>query len=999
MLALSPRPASALIGDALGLSPYWDWKTIESEHFRVTFPAELLDAARKTTNYYEEAHGFLSKALKWQPRSKVQIVVINNGDQANGLTSALGRLGMVIYVTPPEPFYSTNYYDDWLRLLVIHEYTHFLNMDATQNVYSFLRYIFGDLFLPNTLWPTWMLEGLAVYMETRYTHLGRGRSPLYEMILRAAVDENRLATSDHVTLDRLNGDYPFHPSGEIPYLFGYQLMNRVAQEPVKDELTADLDQPLANGEDALGTMSWRSAGRFPFFINGNLENITGKDWYTYWDEWVAETRARVQKQLARITSNPVTSYEKIEQEGLEALGTAASADGQWLAYTMSSPDRRTGLYLRNLGTGEVRRLSDKISGASMSFTPDSKWLLASSVHRVNLYYTWTDLAVYEVSSGNWRWLSDELRARDPDVSRDGTRVVFAISENSYTTLAVADLKRDDHGWPTLGSVRKLPTTGPYDRASTPKLSIDGQKIYYALHRNGRPAEELMAWDLDTDQTTTLISNGHMNRAPTVHPNGDLYFVSDLSGVDNLYRLDVNDLDRFQVKKTMKEVSPVARSPHPELATNLKTGLNFPTFGPTTGNDAPAYATVYSARGWNVSRIQLLKTAVDATDVSIDPPPAPRADEKSSNHAASIDYEARDYSAFPSLLPRQWTLLALPYLNGAYIQTEAAGFDAVDRHNYLVALGYNTSIPKLDYAAIYSNRSFGPTLTLLASERTTGINTNDLDIIDYTREENYTLTLALPIRWTFSGLTPTFGVNAGRTTAYIPGFNPTNGDVLARSLYVPSADLALYYSNAETSSLAVGNERGRSTAVGTRVYSTPSRQTWKAAFQGSEFLPLGHHVTLNPSVKGQWTSGFNSGYGPANAVVEGYIPQLFAIGGSGIFDGIKFRGYPERVFYSRSVAVGALDLRFPIFRIFRGIGTYPIFFDNLYGFVFTEATWFPSATGAVRTLPSAGGGLRLSTELPFSIPVTGTLEYHHGLREVAGGKADLVATFRLGAYRF
>ena len=44
---------------------------------------------------------------------------------------------------------------------------HFLNMDNTRGFYTFLRYMFGDLILPNTLWPTWMLEGLAVYEETR----------------------------------------------------------------------------------------------------------------------------------------------------------------------------------------------------------------------------------------------------------------------------------------------------------------------------------------------------------------------------------------------------------------------------------------------------------------------------------------------------------------------------------------------------------------------------------------------------------------------------------------------------------------------------------------------------------------------------------------------------------------------------------------------------------------------------------------------------------------
>ena len=48
------------------------------------------------------------------------------------------------------------------------------------------------------------------------------------------------------------------------------------------------------GEDALGSMSYRSSGRIPYLINGNLENITGKDWYGYWQDFVRETRDRPQ---------------------------------------------------------------------------------------------------------------------------------------------------------------------------------------------------------------------------------------------------------------------------------------------------------------------------------------------------------------------------------------------------------------------------------------------------------------------------------------------------------------------------------------------------------------------------------------------------------------------------------------------------------------------------------------------------------------------------------
>ena len=168
-----PEAKAVSLGDQFSLSPFWDWQTIETERFRITFPKELTAQAQKVAQYYEEAHTVLSPKIYWAPDHKVQVLVTDQADSANGLASPVSRFGMLLYLTPPETWFSTTYYEDWLKLLVFHEYTHYLIMDTTRGVYSGLRYLFGDVILPNSLWPTWMLEGYAVYMETKYTRAGR----------------------------------------------------------------------------------------------------------------------------------------------------------------------------------------------------------------------------------------------------------------------------------------------------------------------------------------------------------------------------------------------------------------------------------------------------------------------------------------------------------------------------------------------------------------------------------------------------------------------------------------------------------------------------------------------------------------------------------------------------------------------------------------------------------------------------------------------------------
>ncbi|MBI3535364.1 MAG: hypothetical protein HY072_07755, partial [Deltaproteobacteria bacterium] len=86
-----------LLGDMFSLSPFWSWKTIETTHFRITFPKELSSQAQKSAQYFEEAHSILSPILKWEPRNKTQILIIDNSDMANGVTSPALRLGIVLY--------------------------------------------------------------------------------------------------------------------------------------------------------------------------------------------------------------------------------------------------------------------------------------------------------------------------------------------------------------------------------------------------------------------------------------------------------------------------------------------------------------------------------------------------------------------------------------------------------------------------------------------------------------------------------------------------------------------------------------------------------------------------------------------------------------------------------------------------------------------------------------------------------------------------------------
>jgi hypothetical protein len=213
------------------------------------------------------------------------------------------------------------------------------------------------------------------------------------------------------------------------------------------------------------------------------------------------------------------------------------------------------------------------------------------------------------------------------------------------------------------------------------------------------------------------------------------------------------------------------------------------------------------------------------------------------------------------------------------------------------------------------------------------------------------------------------------------------------------DGSIAYSDVDSSRLAITAEQGRSTLLGTRAYLQPDQIVWKGLFEDIEHFRVTQHSILVPSVKASMSSTLSTSYRASNVVTQGRIVRLTDSFPSDSFGQLAIRGYPKQIFYSRSAAVGALDYRFPLIRIFRGWGTNPVFLDNLYGFTFAETSVYPSQEPGHFALPSAGVGIQLSTELFIHVPVVTSVEYHQGFQTDAGGKGEIFVQLGLGAFGF
>jgi hypothetical protein len=270
-------------------------------------------------------------------------------------------------------------------------------------------------------------------------------------------------------------------------------------------------------------------------------------------------------------------------------------------------------------------------------------------------------------------------------------------------------------------------------------------------------------------------------------------------------------------------------------------------------------------------------------------------------------------------------------------------------------------------------------------------------MDYTRKYEASASLSFPFQWTYSSLTPSITARAEREFLFIPG---TNRDrPVDSTLFVPSFDGLLSYSDAGSSRLSISPEWGRTIETGARYYLNAGQNSWKALYSHTEFFRIAGHTVLVPELKASWSSRLNGTYADSNVIVRGPDRAVFDAYYSDSFDELGIRGYSGRAFLGRAAVVPAAELRFPLLRFYHGPGTDPVFWKDLSGFAFAESAWFPGKEPGVATLPAAGGGLKLSSLFLNVVPLDFSLEYDYGFRDVRGSGGEMIFGVNLGGISF
>ncbi len=881
------------------LPPNEDWRTLHTRHFRVHFTPAVEEEARRAAVNAERAYAELSSELV-PPRGTIDLVISDNVDYVNGYATPFPSNRIVVYAHPPTDASGLRNYDDWNALVVTHELTHIFHLDRSRGIWAIGQAIFGrnPLLFPSLYEPRWVLEGLAVYFESRMTGVGRLESSEHSMTARAA------ALANHVpTLQELSPGTSRFPGGEVIYIYGSLLFDYLSrtQGPgsIRKFVESGAKTPL------------------PFILTLTSRNAFGMSFQTAWKHW----RDSLVREM-RAPHEVMPGWRQLTSGGRVALFPRWLGDTT-LVYAGDKARETPSAYEVTL-SGRETRLGRR-NGTSPNVRMPEGGILFSQPDFLDPYHIRNDL--YVERNGSQTRLTTGARLTAPDARADGE--IVAVQDEPATTRLVR-LSRDGR------TLVPLTSTSIDVLWADPRWSPDGSRIAAVMQSRGR--SEIVIMDADGKMIDSFGATHAINSSPSWSQDGQrIYFSSERSGSPQIYVADVTTF-----APTVGRIS------------NASTGV----FAPEASPDQSQLATLlFKADGYHLGVAPLSSLARVASDsartspragctncVAVPPGLAPLG--------ASDTSRATKYSPWQSLLPRYWIpVIESSTDDGTSWGAATSGSDIVDRHDYLVEVLHNSRWAQNSAWLWYRYSGFGlPLLDLYSSQNFS--NANDTLVtgaarapFGFTLRERIVSLQATFIRPRFRTYTlASIGAELERL-AY--STRPDTvlqhlSSVYSQSRSYPALIASAGWSNAQRPGLSISPEDGIS-------ISAAGRQRWRGGTTGGATRSV---VGTTLAYKSLDLPGFAHhvlALRAAGGITDDGSPDLFSAGGiSGtaleVFPGVAL-GQQRRTFGVRGYPVGAeggiraysaaVEYRAPLAAPSRGFRFIPIFVDRTSLTIFGE----------------------------------------------------------------
>ena len=940
--------AAAAMPARAGTDPDRTWFTLKTAHFAIHGYDDGLEFARRVARHAEAAYERLNPLLGWTPGERVHIRVIDDVDASNGFARVMPYCAITLLAYPPAMGSDLGQYDDWVRLLVFHEYAHIVHLDNAAKTPHALNTVFGKSFKPNQALPRWFTEGVATWAEPRTTEAGRVGSSRYEMVMRTAALADALPSIDAIT-----GPPIALPRATSWYLYGSALIDYMVEHAGEAALR---DYLAAYGRRII-----------PYAMNILARQHTGKDLPTWWDEMTADIQAR-----ARATRSA------IESAGVRA-GRALTRSGEFKYHPRFLDDGRL-LYVRADGVSEPRlvlaaldALDDPATVATcdggcgrFEISPDRRSLYMPTTRPFRRVNSYKDIIKVPLALDNPRGAGTRIttgaRLTDPWLSADG-RTLWGVSARwGETWLQGID--------PVTGEEQRRWTPPRHARVDRPLAHPDGDRVFASMHHQSNC--DLIEITLADGRWRRLTHGASMEIDPILTVDGRwLVYSSDVSGVYNIYARDVSG-------------EPDAEGRIFQL-TNVITGA----FEPCVSPDGKTLVYV----GWTLDGEELYSMPFAPTEGV----PASAGDTRAARPAVEVadwPLEPEPYSPLATALPRSWyPMVAYDTAGLTSLGLYLGGMDITERLGALVAVEWDASRGDVSAYTTLDLRYGYPDWSVTLGRYSRDHVVRLADRPSYLREEVFHgrlgVSLAMPDPIAAMSVSADFAAEVRRgLSGHQRQHSPEESSPFVPAEGVTTAfRLTWSFDTRRSDAWSISTSRGAEGALSLR-FSLPvtgaDRTTYELTYRLRHYLSmpwLETHV-LSLGLRGGFAGGdedhtevFRVGGVPRRDLVN----DLMSLAHAGA---VWLRGFGEQAFSGTSYHLATVEYRLPILRWRRGLGTLPVFARDLTAAVFSDVALVHTdeldRRWAEHLHAGVGAELRMTTDLLFGFAAHLRIGYAYGV---------------------
>ncbi len=926
-------------------SPLFDWQTIESEHFAMHYPKGSEQTADDALQIAEDVHKNLQPLMRYTAAYKVDLVLLDSGDDANGFTQVYPYNRIVLYTAPPDSRSQLNDYQDWLRILIAHEYAHVLHLDNKSGLPAIINYVFGKLVNPNLASPHWLSEGIAVNAESIESDGGRLRSGIFDMYLRADVLGGRFKS-----IDQVSGTPADYLDAANWYLYGSAFMRYLADR---------------FGDEVFGAIAYLYGRRIiPYGINAVMEEISGYDYPTLYKEWEEFLKDKYVRQKQIILKHPPTEGEKLSERSGNYDFLRLSPDGGTLYYYVNGAAVRPGIYSLNLKTNARKLLLPANEIGGMDLSGDGRELIISLLAPSKNHFYWHDLYSYRIDKDRLERVTQNERAVTPAVSPDARYVAFARHRFAHMQFYLLDRK--------LNKTTRLFAGEGFDGVFDPAFSPDGSQIIF-VGQKLRESRNLYLYDLASGALTKLTDDRSVKLSARFSADGSyVYYSCDAGVVYNVFRIDLASGKR-------------------ERVTNVIGGA----FSPAISADGSTiYFVDYSSDGYDVRKFVYPPYYEPIAASGRDFRGADKFKKAPSGYKTT---KPKDYSAFPSVYPHVWIPSSGTDYAGNTLGVRLFGSDATGEHSWDFEVDYGLESSAVSFAGGYSNGSlpvkFSANLAH-SSQTLKGGAQKDGKKIDFDESfYNFQLSLSYVFggnsRWADASNFNHY-LSFSYSLSHARGVNSFSYEPDEAKMVLPETGLnsglsvSWGYGDGQYEPYAVGSAWGKGVSVSASLRHRVLGSQYNSVtfnFTGAYFFRIPY--TETHSIAMRLLGGLSSG--------DYTYRRYFYLGGPSsislvtdlLYDqreyGIFLRGYPPYSIGGDRFVMLNSEYRFEIWKLNWGALTYPLFFRRLHAAVFFDAgnAW-GDAFEFEATKKGVGGELRLDMIIGYMRGFTLSAGYSVGL---------------------